>query len=161
MERQFRYRRWRIATTAVFGTLCILLVALWIRSYSRRDAVYIDFRFSQSVELDSEQGRCAILIATVRNLSDTPIRVESWEFSRPFRFFPFNSEASAESGFEMFWLSATDWGLLLPHWFLTFVFAIVAAVPWIPWSCRYRVRTLLLVMTIIGGLLGIIYDSEK
>src|SRR5215210_8005282 len=37
----------------------------------------------------------------------------------------------------------------VPHWFVLLVFFLVAAVPWLPWSNRFSLRSLLIVMTLV------------
>jgi hypothetical protein len=43
-----------------------------------------------------------------------------------------------------------------PSWFLVALSLVVAATPWIPWSRRFSLRTLLIAMTLIALALGIL-----
>ena len=45
---------------------------------------------------------------------------------------------------------------VLPYWALTLLAAILAAVPWFPWSRRYSLRTLLIATTLVAVGLAII-----
>ena len=47
------------------------------------------------------------------------------------------------------------WTIWAPHWFLALLFAIFAAVPWIPWSRQFSLRTMLIVTAVISALLGL------
>jgi hypothetical protein len=42
----------------------------------------------------------------------------------------------------------------VPHWFVSLVFFVVAALPCIPWSNRFSLRTLLIGMTVVAVVLG-------
>ena len=44
----------------------------------------------------------------------------------------------------------------VPHWFLTTIFAIAATAPWIRWSKRFSLRTLLLLTTLVAVVLGLV-----
>ena len=44
----------------------------------------------------------------------------------------------------------------LPYWFLAFVPATIATIPWFRWSKRFSLRTLLIATTLIAVVLGII-----
>jgi hypothetical protein len=46
--------------------------------------------------------------------------------------------------------------LVIPLWFLVFVAAGIAAAPWLSWSRRFSLRTLLIGMTVVAILLGLI-----
>jgi len=50
--------------------------------------------------------------------------------------------------------------LILPHWFLVFMFAAIAVAPWIRWSNRFSLRTLLIATTLIAVALGIMAMSN-
>ena len=49
------------------------------------------------------------------------------------------------------WLDIT-----IPHWFLIALSAAFAALPWLPWSNRFSLRTLLIATTVIALVLGML-----
>lgn len=50
----------------------------------------------------------------------------------------------------------------LPHWFLVVVSATTAAIPWIHWSNRFSLRTLLIATTLLAVVLGLaMYAASK
>jgi len=57
----------------------------------------------------------------------------------------------------------TEFGFLLPHWFLIALSATFAAVPWIrQLKLRFSLRTLLVATTLIAVVLGLItYAARK
>jgi hypothetical protein len=40
--------------------------------------------------------------------------------------------------------------IVLPHWLLTLAMLMLAAVPWIRWSRRFTIRTMLVITTLIA-----------
>jgi hypothetical protein len=44
--------------------------------------------------------------------------------------------------------------LVLPHWLLTLAMLMLAAVPWIRWSRRFTIRTMLVVTALIAVMLA-------
>jgi hypothetical protein len=44
--------------------------------------------------------------------------------------------------------------LILPHWFLAVAATTLAYVPWLRWSKRFSLRTLLIVTTLVALVLG-------
>jgi hypothetical protein len=51
-------------------------------------------------------------------------------------------------------------GVQFPYWFAVAVSAVCIAIPWIPWSHRFSLRTLLIGMTLIAIALGIAAISK-
>jgi hypothetical protein len=51
--------------------------------------------------------------------------------------------------------------LSLPHSLYALVFVTIAAVPWIRWSKRFRLRTLLIATTLVAVVLGLIVWSIR
>jgi hypothetical protein len=49
-----------------------------------------------------------------------------------------------------------NWPLTFPLWFPTALAATLAAGPWIPVSCRFSLRTLLIATTLVAVVLGLI-----
>jgi hypothetical protein len=158
MNRQRVYRGPRIAVSAFFGLLCVMLVALWVRSYSRAD------------------------VTSYANSNPNPNRTETFLISEygavVFEHFPYGGPVRKGWHFDSFSVSGPpidfppmfagfgyDSGrhrtiVLVPHWFFVLLFVILAAVPWIlrkpRFSIRFSIRTLLVVTTLVALLLGLI-----
>jgi hypothetical protein len=155
--------KYRIAFSVTCGILCLLFVALWVRSYWRYDLVYYrpatstlhalianngvviyanvsDHINSLSISPPISWARTSFSAAEIRALtathtSEDPLVGVSW--SRAFPGF-------AGSG---------DW-LHVPIWFLVLLSAGLATAPWLP--RRYSLRTLLVAMTLVAVGLGAI-----
>src|SRR5688572_30008033 len=61
MDRPRRYRVLRIAVTVVSLTACLLLVALWVRSYYIRDHLHVPVWGNRSIAFTSREGRLAFV----------------------------------------------------------------------------------------------------
>ena len=139
----------RIAVTALGLTACVLLIALWVRSYYLLDKVH-GTAFGRLLIIQSGQGGLRILAASC------PVTI-AWRIdSVPLA----NShEPIPESQLEFdrtFTGTATNYLVMLPHAFLM-LWALVAAVsPWIRWTKRFSLRTLLIATTLVAVLLGIV-----
>jgi hypothetical protein len=48
------------------------------------------------------------------------------------------------------------WRIYVPHYFALLIFSVCTVSPWICWSKRFSLRTLLIVMTLVAVGLGII-----
>jgi hypothetical protein len=46
--------------------------------------------------------------------------------------------------------------LNLPHWFVVVLIASIAPIPWIPWSRRFSLRTLLTATALVAVVMGIV-----
>jgi hypothetical protein len=140
----------RIVVTALSLTACVLLIALWVRSYWR---TYYILGLRGNVgefSIGSENGRVGCIWPT------TPLSifsVERWQFGSesPDRT-PFPGVLGFYYGDLVLGLS----GIILPYWFIVLAMAATAISPWLPWSRRFSLRTLLIATTLIAGGLGIV-----
>jgi hypothetical protein len=65
-----RFRNLRIAFSVTCGIACVLLIALWVRSYWYADDLVITLTKARQLELQSVPGRC---IAFIANAQSRPI----------------------------------------------------------------------------------------
>jgi hypothetical protein len=154
-------RHLRIAVTALSLTACLQLIALWVRSYGRRE--HIAVRASNTVALSavSLQGQI-IFVGDIQPVDRRPGLI-AW-----------TAETEQVTGWNLRWLGEpierAKWGVgiqrlslgivgvsvQLPHWLLLLVLSTIAAAPWIHWSKRFSLRTLLIAMTLVAVVLGIV-----
>jgi hypothetical protein len=137
----------RIAVTALSLTACALLVALWVRSYTWNDIVSRIEISGAFATLGSSVGRAYVVHGSngplpgadpttfpQTNFSTTRERSLGWR---------------SRSGFE--WKSHPRYRVVYcPYWFLVFIAVSVAVAPWIHWSRRFSLRTLLIVTTLVA-----------
>lgn len=142
-----KYRKLRIAWSVAFGIVCLLLIVMWVRSYSRDDFVSGPVSNLRFFDLNSHKGRVAI--AWVRMPG----------FNMQWRVYSFQSGLEKMSS--AWWHFRFDkpsrsWEIAVPYWFNVALAAAVTALPWLRW--RFSLRTLLVAMTLAAvGLGAIVY----
>jgi hypothetical protein len=166
MERSRVTRYVRIAVTALSLTACVLLIALWVRSYTWSDAIggSVSETENETLRLHSTSGKLSLnwfLDAKLRDWAWTTRSSQELEREQEevARFFArIGRILTPASGFAFRW-SDNSLSVKAPHWFLVTLFGISAALCGIPWfKWRFSLRTLLLATTLVAvGLGTIIY----
>ena len=173
MERTKLVRGLRIAWSVWWGIVCVLLVALWVRSFGQYDAAIVRIPSNGVASATSFFGR--ILLGRIPESIASGAYVYgsaptgTWEFSSVPIVAP-HGEAQAQMlelrGFPGFGFFSNPtvsgfYRLDLPHWFLVFLSASLAMVPWINQTKRFSLRTLLIATTLIAVVLGLIVWSSS
>jgi hypothetical protein len=132
----------RIAFSIGCGILCLLLIALWVRSYRYVDIVFpaTDYR----IAFKSQQGQIYIGVGN-----------DSW--IPPFSYGRMGIDSSEVSLNGPSWTIVNkfpgDIRLVIPHWFLVSLSGFVAVMPWI--VRRFSLRTLLIAAAVVAVGLGL------
>jgi hypothetical protein len=137
----------RIAVTVLGLTACVLLVALWVRSYWWFDSTSIG-------GILSAKGRVYIqgsINFESEDLLNAPVPDVQMYQTR------FGTNVIFARGVKITMVRADA---VLPYWALTLLAAILATVPWLPWSNRFSLRTLLIVATLVAVVLGVVVLSS-
>src|SRR6476469_9127373 len=71
-----RFRKLRIAFSVTCLIACVLLIALWVRSYWWDDLVS-KYRFGQIIAIESTCGRLGFICAEAPDLGSLPLSVTS------------------------------------------------------------------------------------
>jgi hypothetical protein len=151
-----RFRKLRFAWSVACDIACVLLIALWVRSYWWTDAFDLQVATSHPLYLRSAPGCCTLFtgydIASERhapgfwqlrhNYIDPKIRYWSW------------LAFSYDSYWDNLYLV-----LVIPHWLLALASAALGAVPWIRW--HFSLRTLLIATTLVAVVLGLVVWSIR
>ena len=147
-----KYRKLRIAFSAVCGVLCLLLIALWVRSHWRFDCIYHLYknRMSDGMSL-TLASNAGIILIPIRPANEADLFLydhEGWKLR--------SREADPET-FNVQWKPAPDkpW-VVIPYWFPVLLCSTLAAAPWIHRFRRFSLRTLLLAVTLTAVILGAI-----
>jgi hypothetical protein len=157
-----RFRKLRIAFSAVCGIVCVLLIALWMRSYwhvtnpmiSGDDLKYLDPQ-KRLWQMASWEG--AILL-TVTN-RDPPLMFPS-NPPRPRGWTTYAADSQL-MGFGFMQKGGSS-SARLPVWFPLVLCATLAAAPWVyQFRWRFSLRTLLIATTLIAGVLGLIACASR
>jgi hypothetical protein len=156
-----RFRKLRIVFSAICGIACVLLIALWVRSYWIADGFA-----GSSWRVVSLRGE--LMVLTSNDNTGTGSFVSGYaseeineEFDR------WNIVHTATPTWNVFFAR----GATLPSWFhivgfkfltLSVIFFVAALSPWIHWSKRFGLRTLLIATTLVAVLLGlVVYAARK
>jgi hypothetical protein len=153
-----RFRKLRIAFSATCLIACVLLVALWVRSYWWHDRAWWAPSSSRLFTLISWQGRISFFHGTHERSeagyypSGRGWAALSYKDIRPEHGTPHWSYSSD-----------TDWiFVLFPHWLPLPFFVVLTAAPWLAklrW--RFSLRTLLIATTLVAVVLGLIVYATR
>jgi hypothetical protein len=141
-------RCFQIAATSFSLSACVLLVALWVRSYTWRDTFCLRIDGVHDQWCQSLNGKLMYDAGT------------SLAQNRLFRWIVHPAERSRVSedwvttpilGFQ--WYRGADPQPMIPHWCPTVIFAALAVLPWLHWR-RFSLRALLIFMTVAAILMG-------
>jgi hypothetical protein len=143
-----RFRKLRIAWSVMCGIACVLLIVLWVRSYSVVDFWSLPITAQYSITLGSVPGEIPIGITGYADTTAThliTVPTEKWQ-----------TEATTVPSalFGGITRVERDVQVWVPSWFLVASTAAFAIVPWLRW--RFSLRTLLIATTLVAVLLGLI-----
>jgi hypothetical protein len=158
MARTLRYLR--IAFSVACGIACVLLIALWLRSYWWKDGVWVWYPPNMAyAQATSERGSIYLVHlpfnSTTRigwGMSSRPARTESSLSNKTMLGFHFKQIGDPGT----FQFIQT-----VPHWFPLLLVAAVGCLPWIHWSKRFSLRTLLIATTLIAAVLGLVVYASR
>lgn len=142
-------------TVTVFCTLaCALLLALWVRSFNKSDLLKGHLPGVPQLVVVSDSGK--MLVAVHGQEMGNPQAL-------PWRIFHSAPTDSLPKGNALgFLITRPRSGpkILVPQLFMVFLAGILSAAPWIRWSWRFRLRTLLVATTLVAVLLGTLVISN-
>jgi len=146
-----KYRKLRIAWSVVWGIACVLLVALWVRSYASNDLLHRVDASGWMLGIQSDSVTSALIYA------------------------PLSTSPTPGMGPKGWFLQSTDAGgsgirpglkmrngivyLAAPFWVLTVGITTVAVLPFVPF--HFGLRTLLIATTLVAvGLELIVWTAR-
>lgn len=151
MDRPQLICRLRIAVSALFAVVTVLLCVLWVRSYSISDTLRGPASNNSRIWINSLEGRVNIsapwrgggaghwtIRRTAITLPDESLDLERF-FSQCLRF--------------EVWHEHPIRGVIVPYLFLVLLAGICAFLPWA--SYRFSLRTLLIATTLVAVVLGL------
>jgi len=155
----------RIAVTALSLTACVLLIALWVRSYSWCD-IFEKRTASTLVQVDSRTGRLTFWqFIPPKNLPPKDI-LDGMSIGRFYWRYPIVNAPRRPYWYQASILDFGRFGggtervTFIPYWFPVLISAACAALPWIHRSRRFSLRTLLIATTLVAVVLGIIVAAR-
>jgi hypothetical protein len=151
-----RFRKLRIGWSVVWGMLAVLLIVLWVRSYSWCDNVVGPLGATRSFCIWSDKGHLGISLV--------PQRLQSLADGGPWASgHAWMGDASPRDYGSSPWLPSwsTENYVVAPIWLLEPLIVAIAALPWIHWSKRFSVRTLIIATTLVAVVLGLIVYAVR
>ena len=140
------FRKLRIAWSVPWGVACLLMIALWVRSYSYVDDLVVTVTNAHQIELQSVPGRCIGFIADaqsrpigsfVRYRSTTPQGAEHAMLQ--------NGVLGGEIAMNTVWVA---------HGIVAAILAMLCVAPWARYL-RFSLRTLLIATALVAVALGV------
>ena len=159
----------RIAVTALSLTACLLLVVLWVRSYWWCD-ILEKHTASQLLQVDSQRGRLSFWqfnpVTLKMSPKDTKDLLGAVAIDRFYSFCPVANGPRRPYWHQVSMLGVGRFGgeldrvMFVPHWLLVLILAACTAVPWVQWSKRFSLRTMLIATTLVAVVLGFVVVSS-
>jgi hypothetical protein len=153
-----RFRKLRIAWSVAWGILCLLLCVLWVRSYSFLELFTKIDGDGIKTTIGSEVG--TIYLARF----DAVVGYRGSINSSASHDWKFRRGSPVDSNFAQFAWKRKPGGfyVALPHWSLAASAALAGRVIWFPWfRWRFRLRTLLIGMTVVAAILGAVLGAVR
>lgn len=157
-----KYRKLRIAFPAACSVVCLLLIGLWVRSFSHLDRLDAPMnRILPSTTIAVASVRGLLMLGVQQKLvavqSDPRI---SWRLnSSPIEQIELSHLQDGFIGFKVIH-DKRETGVQLPYWSAVAMAFVCSVIPWYRWKHRFSLRTLLITTTLIAILLGlIIYNN--
>jgi hypothetical protein len=154
-----RFCKLRIAWSLGCGIACLLLIALWVRSYHRSESFWVLLSGEQLLTIQSLYGE----LSGGLSLYNPDEFHDSWEIRSSVR----NASQPPKNRFQdVPWYrgsygfgyatSTSLQGAAAPHWFFATATFILTGLPWIGACRRFSLRTLLIATTAVAVVLGAI-----
>jgi hypothetical protein len=162
-----RFRKLRIAFSAFFALLTALLVVLWVRSYFTTDAFHWRNQ-NYSFGCVSAYGEVGIGTSDAQDWVWPPHQnvfvqssamPNSWE---PNPRHPYLSLVGFRlRNYLVAGPAAVMFEFSFPYWFVVLLSPMFAVIPWICWSTRFTLRTLLIAVTVFAVVMGFVIALSK
>jgi hypothetical protein len=141
-----RFRKLRIAWSVLCGGACLLLIALWVRSYSRHTISLIRVTPTHRYYLHSRGGTVAFERERRVFIS---LELQLLHEDSDFDYLIINAGLKIFRGKSEWDASAVS----VSYWLLVAAAVCAGTLPWLPW--RFSLRTLLVATTLVAAMLGL------
>jgi hypothetical protein len=148
----------KIAWTVACGLCCAFGIERWYHSYFVPDRVEVPLEWiarGQMAAAVSLDGLFAVIVQPER-----PSRYNggTYVYRVPRRRGRVMLPVNVDRGYLGFKSirAPGEWGVQVPWWLVTATFGFCATLPWIEWHRRFRLRALLMLMTLVAVVSGII-----
>ena len=144
-----RFRKLRIAWSAGCGILCLLLIVLWVRTRYATETISGPLPGSASFGLVARDSGVGLVVVPI-----TPDEHRIWTaHTLPFMDkVPWSVDVAL--GFVEYRKTDETFSIRVPCWSLMVLCAVLSVAPWVAWSKRFSLRTLLIAITLAAVVLG-------
>ena len=145
-----KYRKLRIAWSVGCGGVCLLLVALWVRSYWRIDSLTYIHSVSKVVCVFSSAGQLEVLVTPQTIAHSVPGR-QSYAITQPLI-------SNGPNGILGVYYHSSPGVItfITPYWLLVTLCGAMSAIPTLTLlRCHFSLRTLLIATTVVAVGIGV------
>jgi hypothetical protein len=158
-----RFRKLRIACSVACALACVLLIASWVRSYWVQYRLMYPTTGQAVIEVDSAAG--IVWVQEYDVFPGVKWNRALYQFKLDGQFLAVVNEVRQKTflGFARFGTNSviSERTTVVPYWFLVLVSASLVYAPWLPWSSRFGLRTLLIATTLVAVILGAIVYAVR
>jgi hypothetical protein len=151
-----KFRKLRIAWSTVYGTVCLLLIALSARSFERSDVISMR---TNSSEVTLGSNDCTLyairtlplLLPAKLGVAAPTVTAGGWTHT--------SSKATATLKQDQFDLTPGRELIKVPNWLILIVGIAATGAPWL--GSRFSLRTVLIATTLVAMVLGLVVYSAS
>jgi hypothetical protein len=146
-----RFRKLRIAFSATCLIACVLLIALWVRSYWWCDTVC----YWSGKENNGIESQCGNLLPFLQIAASG----EKWRVISQ----PIERRVPTFRHKQFSWINQLPsyFSAAIPHWCFALLTVALATLPWLGFVRQFSLRTLLFATTLIAVVLGLIVYATR
>jgi len=150
-----KYHKLRIAWSVAWGIACLLLIALWVRSYWWIEQINVPVPGIRVIWLGSMPGSAKVAPYPTWITSHNPTRTTSYWTRHSTPAAEWLALGGGHRSRIWGYFEIHRYGAVIPYWFLLPIAASLATVPWMRHlTCRFSLRTLLIATTVVAVVLG-------
>jgi hypothetical protein len=151
------FRTLRIAWSVVCGIACVLMIVLWVRSYSLLNFCEMYIGNGKTLHVQTVNGQAALFVlAFNRGWQAGGFSVKSTAssttYEQPVTGRPIPGGVTVN-------VMGLRGGARIPIWVLALVPIFIAPFPWLP--SRFSLRTLLIATTLVAVALGVVVYATR
>jgi hypothetical protein len=154
-----KYRKLRLAWSAMWAVLCAVIVVLWGRNFWWADFTWTPLPGGRQLAIVSADGHVECGVSH-RQTGLTPLTRE-WKTYTASRNSILDVLVPKRTVIHYRVFFNGSFAIALPYWLLTAVAILLASVPWIPWSRRFTLRTLLIFTALVAFVLALAVTAGK
>jgi hypothetical protein len=140
-----RFRKLRIAWSVFWSAACVLLIVLWVRSYSFNDLLHRIDASGWMIGINSDTGTSALIYAPLSSPPTQGMAPRGW-FLQTTRTVGSGIGFGLKVGNGVVYVAAR-------YWMIALAITTVAAIPW--FRFRFGLRFMLIATTLVGVALGL------